>query len=66
MTETPKTSLLDRVRAMAKELGLEGEEAEQYVGQHMKRAGWTPKTDWLPPDGKGSESGNSGGGWFKE
>jgi hypothetical protein len=64
MADAPKTSsLLDRVKAMAAELGLEGEEVEKYVNQHMERAGWKRETNWLPPDGN-SGDGKKDGGWF--
>lgn len=63
MAEAPKTSLLDRVKAMATELGLEGEEAEKYVNQHMDRAGWKRETNWSPPDGNG-DGNKKESGWF--
>jgi hypothetical protein len=62
MPDAPKTSLLDRVKAMAEELSLEGEEAEKYVDQHMAKAGWKRVTNWLPPDGQ--TDGKKEGGWF--
>jgi hypothetical protein len=62
MPDAPKTSLLDRVKAMAEELGLEGEEAEKYVDQHMAKAGWKTVKNYLPPDGQ--PEGKKEGGWF--
>jgi hypothetical protein len=62
MPDAPKTSLLDRVKAMAEELGLEGEEAEKYVDQHMTRAGWKTVKNYVPPDGQTDN--NREGGWF--
>jgi hypothetical protein len=63
MSDPQKASLLDRVRQMATELKLEGEEAEKYVNQHMERAGWKRETNWTPPDGKDG-SGDKKDGWF--
>jgi hypothetical protein len=61
--DAPKTSLLERVKAMATELGLEEEEATKYIDQHMQKAGWKRETNWLPPDGSSSD-GKKEGGWF--
>jgi hypothetical protein len=60
-----KPNLFDRVKGMAEELGLEAEEKEQYISQHMKKAGWVPNTSWSPPDGK-SGDGKKPSGWFNE
>jgi len=60
-----KSTLLDRVKAMANELGLEGEEAEKYIDQHMIKAGWKRTPHYDPPDGK-DESGKKSSGWFAE
>lgn len=58
-----KPTLLDRVKAMATELGLEGEEAEKYIDQHMVKAGWKRTSHYDPPDGKGDD-GKKSDGWF--
>jgi hypothetical protein len=63
MADAPKTTLLDRVRAMAAEIGLEGDDLEKYVNQHMEKAGWVRNTNWSPPDGKPGE-GDKSPGWF--
>lgn len=63
MPADAKPSLLDRVKAMGQELGLEGEEFEKYVDQHMQKAGWKRTFDYSPPDGK-TDGGNQKEGWF--
>jgi hypothetical protein len=63
MADANKPSLLDRVKDMAKELGLEGEDLEKYVDQHMQKAGWKRKMDYEPPDGS-NDSGKKSDGWF--
>jgi hypothetical protein len=61
-TDAPKTSLLDRVKAMATELGLEGDEAKKYINQHMERAGWD--ISWVPPENNDGGGSKKEGGWF--
>jgi hypothetical protein len=63
MADAPKTTLLDRVKAMAAEIGLEGDDLEKYVNQHMEKAGWVRNTNWTPPEGDAGK-GNAEKGWF--
>ena len=62
----PGGSFYDSVRNMAKELGLEGEEAENFINQAMEKKGGHRKvTTWVPDDGKGDGSGGQKDkGWF--
>lgn len=44
-------------------LGLEGEEAEEYVSFHMEKGGYKRATTWLPPEPEeGKTSGFMSGG----
>lgn len=62
MPDASKTTLLDRVKAMAAEIGLEGDDLEKYVNQHMEKAGWNRQTSWTPPGSTGDASKRDG--WF--
>lgn len=73
-----KDEFLDKVKAMAKELGLKGDDAVDYIRRHAKAKGYREIPNFVKPDsdeGKGffgsgdddsgGDSGNRGGGWFK-
>jgi len=40
-------------------LGLEGDEAEEFVKQAMTRRGHKPATSWVDGDGKNKDSGSN-------
>lgn len=64
-TNKPPAGFYDQVKAMAKELGLEGDEADNFINQAMERKGGHRKvTTWVPDDGKGSEGGDKKNSWF--
>jgi hypothetical protein len=63
MMADEKTSLFDRVVAMAEELGLEGDEKNSYIDQHMTKAGWTRRPVYDPP-GEGDSGNKKQASWF--
>lgn len=63
--ENKKSSFYDNVKAMAKELGLDGEDADNFINQAMEKKGGHKKmTTWVPDDGKGDKGGKQGSSWF--
>lgn len=60
----PAAEFLQRIQDTASHFGdLSDEQRQQYVDEHMKRAGYKPTTTWGDPEESG-DSGGSGGGWF--
>lgn len=60
-----EVSFYDKVKAMAKELGLEGDEADTYINMSMEKKGGHRKvTSWIADDGKGDGDKKSGTNWF--
>lgn len=60
-------SFLDKVKAMADEMGLEDDARENFIGQVMTKKGYTPKkqeVEWIPPEGSNETGPNQGKGWF--
>lgn len=53
----------DKIRFsdLADELGLEGEEKDNYIGEHMMRKGYRAVRDWLDPE---PQTGQAQGGQF--
>lgn len=55
----------DKVKAMADELGLEGDERDAYINQSMEKKGGHRKvTSWVPDDGKSDGKDKKGASWF--
>lgn len=56
----------ENVKRMADELGLEGEERDNFIDRAMEKKGGHKKlTTWVPDDGKsGGDSGRKDQGWF--
>jgi hypothetical protein len=54
----------EAIEGMADELGLDGDERDQYVGFHMEKKGYTRTTAWNPPEQQGGKQGGQGGGLF--
>jgi hypothetical protein len=58
-------SFYDKVKGMAKEMGLDGEEADNFINQAMEKKGGHKKmTTWVPDDGKGDGEKKPGSNWF--
>lgn len=59
------SSFYEQVRNMARELGLEGDEMDNFINQAMERKGGHRKvTTWIPDDGKGDDGGKKSSSWF--
>jgi hypothetical protein len=65
-TVADEPSFYDKVKAMAEEMGLTGEEKDNYINASMEKKGGHKKiTSWIPDDGKGDGDGKkSGTSWF--
>ena len=60
-----EVSFYEKVKAMAEEMGLEGEEKDNYINQSMEKKGGHKKmTSWIPDDGKSEGGKKSGSSWF--
>lgn len=58
-------SFFEKISAMADELGLEGDDKDNFVNQAMERKGGHRKVvTWVPDDGKGGSDGKKQQGWF--
>lgn len=63
--ESKKSSFYESVKGMAKELGLDGEDADNFINQAMeKKGGHRKMTTWIPDDGKGGDDKKPGTSWF--
>lgn len=40
------------------------EQKDEYINEHMKRAGYKPLLSWGDAENDGDKEGKSGGGWF--
>ncbi len=63
--ESKKSTFYEQVKAMAAEMGLEGEEADNFINQSMeKKGGHRKMTTWILDDGKGEGDKKKGTSWF--
>jgi hypothetical protein len=56
----------DKIKSMAEEMGLEGDEKDNFINQAMEKKGGHKKvTTWIPDDGTdGQGVKKSGTSWF--
>jgi len=63
--ESKKSTFYEQVKGMAAEMGLDGEEADNFINQAMeKKGGHRKMTTWIPDDGKGDDDKKKGASWF--
>jgi hypothetical protein len=60
-TDKPDTADYDGVVAMAKRLGLKGEERQDYIHTHMTGLGYEAKPNYVKR--KGKDDGRNSSGW---
>jgi len=58
-------SFYDKIKHLAEEMGLEGEEADNFINQSMEKKGGHKKVvTWIPDDGKGEGGQPKAKTWF--
>jgi hypothetical protein len=60
-----EVSFYEKVKGMAQEMGLEGDDLDNFINQAMEKKGGHRKvTTWVPDDGKGDKDKGKGTSWF--
>jgi len=66
-TEPKADEFAASILALADKYKLEGDERDQFVHQHMTKAGYTVERTYKPPQDNGNGNGNGkSSGWFKD
>lgn len=70
MANTPETKTDEfaaSITALADRYKLEGDERDQFIHQHMIKAGYTVERSYKAPEANGGGNGNGkSSGWFKD